>query len=77
MARSAHVAGVALRLIESKVIDAEAIVTNRCSFYDSDAVRAAFSSYGQGVDLKTSLTVGDAFVDPIAATLLETAGHES
>ncbi|MGC9670011.1 zinc-dependent alcohol dehydrogenase [Planosporangium sp. 12N6] len=55
MARSAHVANIAVRLLESGLVDAAPVMSNRISFYDSAAVLDAFHSYGQGSSMKTCL----------------------
>lgn len=55
MARSAHVANIAVRLLESGLVDAAPVVSHRVSFYDPKAVVGAFESYGQGDSMKTCL----------------------
>ncbi|MFE0176163.1 zinc-binding dehydrogenase [Streptomyces sp. NPDC059002] len=61
MARSAEVAGVALRLIESGLVDARPLMTSYVSLDDEDGVRRAFTEYGQGASMKTSLLAPDVF----------------
>lgn len=66
MARSAHVAAVALRLIESGLVQVAPIVTQRTPFQDEQGVRAAFETYGHGSSMKTSISVTEsaALSDP-------------
>lgn len=61
MARSAEVAGVALRLIETGLVDARPLMTSYVSLDDEDGVRRAFTEYGQGASMKTSLLAPDVF----------------
>ncbi|MFC6085924.1 zinc-dependent alcohol dehydrogenase [Sphaerisporangium aureirubrum] len=55
MSRSAHVARIALTLIESGVIQAESLITDVVPATDEDLVVSAFAGYGARGSLKTSL----------------------
>lgn len=55
MTRSAHVANVALRLIETGLVDARPLVTTRVRLEDEEGVRRGFTAYGQGASMKTSM----------------------
>ncbi|MEU0157010.1 zinc-dependent alcohol dehydrogenase [Micromonospora fulviviridis] len=55
MTRSAHVANIAVRLLESGLVAAGPVVTNRISFYDPDAVNTAFTNYGKDASMKSCL----------------------
>lgn len=72
MARSAHVANIAVRLLESGMVDAAPIVSHRFSLYDSAAVVEAFEGYGQGNSMKTCLRAAPiSHVPPAEGVLLE------
>ncbi|MEU3607820.1 alcohol dehydrogenase catalytic domain-containing protein [Streptomyces sp. NPDC035033] len=58
MARSAHIARLALHLITHGTVDAGSVVTSRLAFDDEPAVRKAFENYGAEGGMKPSLTVG-------------------
>jgi L-iditol 2-dehydrogenase/threonine 3-dehydrogenase len=64
MKRSVHVAQVALTLIRSGIVDVEALVTEHITFADEEAVRQAFTSYGEGNSMKFSLLTEEAWEDP-------------
>ncbi|MGW3043651.1 zinc-dependent alcohol dehydrogenase [Kitasatospora sp. NPDC001159] len=55
MTRSANVSSVALRLIETGLVDARPLVTTRVSINDESGVLRAFTEYGQGASMKTSM----------------------
>ncbi|MFJ2903424.1 MULTISPECIES: zinc-binding dehydrogenase [unclassified Streptomyces] len=55
MTRSANVSNIALRLIESGLVDARPLVTTRVSIEDETGVRGAFTEYGAGASMKTSM----------------------
>jgi threonine dehydrogenase-like Zn-dependent dehydrogenase len=55
MVRSAYVANVALRLLESKLVDAMPVVTDRVSFYDQAGVLRSFEQYGVSHAMKTCI----------------------
>lgn len=74
MARSAEVAGVALRLIESGLVDARPLVTSYVCLDDGDGVRRAFTEYGRGASMKTSLLAPDVFAQTQEAQAVR-VGH--
>lgn len=55
MARSAHVARVALGLIRDGMVQVQPLVSNTVSFSEESAVQAAFTNYGEGGSMKTSI----------------------
>ncbi|HEV2778655.1 MAG TPA: medium chain dehydrogenase/reductase family protein [Actinophytocola sp.] len=59
MARSAHVARIALSLIRDGVIKAERLVTRSIRANDEAAISEAFANYGANGDLKTSIAYHD------------------
>ncbi|MFJ2582617.1 zinc-binding dehydrogenase [Kitasatospora aureofaciens] len=68
MARSAHVTGVALRLVESGLVDPEPLITSRVCLSDEDAVREAFTGYGRGASMKTSMLAPSVLLDHVRRT---------
>lgn len=62
MTRSANVCGIALRLIETGLVDARPLVTARVSIHDGSGVLRAFSEYGQGASMKTSMLAPEILV---------------
>ncbi|EID52806.1 theronine dehydrogenase-like Zn-dependent dehydrogenase [Saccharomonospora xinjiangensis XJ-54] len=65
MQRSAHVAQVAMTLIDTGVIDVGPVVSDHIDFGDEDAVRRAFAGYGTAGSMKFSL------LTPVARTRIE------
>jgi threonine dehydrogenase-like Zn-dependent dehydrogenase len=57
MRHSSHIIKVALRLIESCLVDARCVVSARVSFYDEALVRRTFDEYGVATSMKTSILV--------------------
>lgn len=55
MRRSAHVARVAMTLINTGVIDVGSVVSDHIEFCDEHAVRLAFDGYGKADSMKFSL----------------------
>ncbi|MFI6151506.1 zinc-binding dehydrogenase [Kitasatospora sp. NPDC051170] len=55
MARTASVTNVALRLIETGLVDARPLITTRVALDDEAGVRRAFTEYGAGASMKTSM----------------------
>ncbi|MFC5662981.1 zinc-binding dehydrogenase [Kitasatospora misakiensis] len=76
MARSAHVTAVALRLVESGLVDPAPLITTRACLDDEDAVREAFTGYGRGASMKTSLLAPSVLLDHVRRTAA-TAGTVS
>ncbi|GAB7184646.1 threonine dehydrogenase [Kitasatospora sp. Ki12] len=68
MARSAHVTAVALRLVESGLVDPAPLITTRACLDDEDAVREAFTGYGRGASMKTSLLAPSVLLDHVRRT---------
>ncbi|KPH99598.1 Alcohol dehydrogenase zinc-binding domain protein [Actinobacteria bacterium OK074] len=58
MWRTAHVARVALGLIERGIVDVAPLLTGHVDFADEPAVRSVFTRYGEGGALKTSIGFG-------------------
>ncbi|MFF7990564.1 zinc-binding dehydrogenase [Kitasatospora xanthocidica] len=73
MARSAHVTAVALRLVESGLVDPAPLITTRACLDDEDAVREAFTGYGRGASMKTSLLAPSVLLDHVRRTAAATA----
>lgn len=69
MTRSANVSGVALRLIETGLVDARPLVTARVSIHDESGVLRAFTEYGQGASMKTSMLAPEILLaaEPLSA----------
>ncbi|MET7932431.1 alcohol dehydrogenase catalytic domain-containing protein [Streptomyces sp. NPDC005322] len=63
MTRSANVSGIALRLIESGLVDARPLVTSRVALDDEKGVREAFITYGEGASMKTSMLAPEVLLD--------------
>ncbi|MGH4031214.1 zinc-dependent alcohol dehydrogenase [Actinomycetota bacterium Odt1-20B] len=63
MTRSAHVASVALRLIETGLVDARPLVTTRVGLGDEAGVRQGFTDYGNGASMKTSMLSESVLLD--------------
>ncbi|MGW2248916.1 zinc-dependent alcohol dehydrogenase [Kitasatospora sp. NPDC001660] len=68
MARSAHVTAVALRLVESGLVDPAPLITTRARLDDEAAVREAFTGYGRGASMKTSLLAPSVLLDHVRRT---------
>lgn len=60
MSRSAHVAEVALRLVQAGLIDTSSIVSSYVAMSDEASVQEVFRSYGHGREMKTSFVAGGA-----------------
>jgi threonine dehydrogenase-like Zn-dependent dehydrogenase len=58
MMRSAHVAGIALSLLNSGLVDVTAVVTAQLSFDDEAGVVDAFARYGADGGMKPSISTG-------------------
>jgi len=69
MTRSASVSEVALRLIETGLVDARPLLTTRVSLHDEAGVRKAFTDYGQGASMKTSMLASDLLLAPATASI--------
>lgn len=63
MARSANVTAVALRLVETGIVDPRPLITLRVALDDEDGVRHAFTGYGEGASMKTSMLGPDALLE--------------
>ncbi|WP_371477311.1 zinc-binding dehydrogenase [Kitasatospora sp. NBC_00315] len=63
MARSANVTSVALRLIETGLVDARPLITNRVALDDEQGVHRAFTHYGEGASMKTSMLSAEALLE--------------
>ncbi|MFI9365529.1 hypothetical protein ACIG5E_31430 [Kitasatospora sp. NPDC053057] len=74
MARSAHVTAVALRLVESGLIDPAPLITTRACLDDEAAVREAFTGYGRGASMKTSLLAPSVLLDHVRRTAAAATG---
>ncbi|RKT19832.1 L-iditol 2-dehydrogenase/threonine 3-dehydrogenase [Streptomyces sp. 1114.5] len=72
MARSAHVTAVALRLVESGLVDPAPLITTRACLDDEAAVREAFTGYGRGASMKTSLLAPSVLLDHVRRTAAAT-----
>ncbi|KUJ65672.1 alcohol dehydrogenase [Streptomyces albus subsp. albus] len=66
MTRSAHVAEVALRLIATGVVDARPLITTRVALDDEAGVRRAFTDYGRGASMKTSMLASGVLLESLA-----------
>jgi L-iditol 2-dehydrogenase/threonine 3-dehydrogenase len=55
MSRSAYVANIAARWLDSGLVDAAPVVSHRVSFYDPPAVLRAFHNYGHENSMKTCI----------------------
>lgn len=69
MTRSASVTEVALRLIETGLVDARPLLTTRVSLHDEAGVRKAFTDYGQGASMKTSMLASDLLLAPATTAI--------
>jgi threonine dehydrogenase-like Zn-dependent dehydrogenase len=69
MHRTAHLMRVALSLLERSVLQLSTLISQSVDFGDEAAVRAAFTDYGRGGTLKTSVRgpAGDLAPQPAAA----------
>ncbi|WP_050375634.1 zinc-dependent alcohol dehydrogenase [Streptomyces acidiscabies] len=69
MTRSASVTEVALRLLETGLVDARPLLTTRVSLHDEAGVRKAFTDYGQGASMKTSMLASDLLLAPATTAI--------
>ncbi|MGW7259112.1 zinc-dependent alcohol dehydrogenase [Streptomyces sp. NPDC054834] len=63
MARSANITGIALRLVETGLVDPRPLVTSRVALDDENGVRQAFTSYGDGASMKTSMLAPEVLLE--------------
>jgi threonine dehydrogenase-like Zn-dependent dehydrogenase len=63
MSRSANVTNVALRLVETGLVDVHPLVTSRVALDDESGVLGAFTRYGEGASMKTSMLAPDVLLE--------------
>ncbi|MEU1276327.1 alcohol dehydrogenase catalytic domain-containing protein [Streptomyces sp. NPDC005799] len=63
MTRSANITGIALRLIETGLVDPRPLVTSRVTLDDEKGVQQAFTGYGGDASMKTSMLAPKVLLD--------------